>query len=902
MAPDDPTFPLADGGPALRAGDSISGRFQVEAVIGVGGMGEVARAFDATLERTVALKAVRADMLKDPEALGRLKREALALAQLNHPNICSVHDWVETPGGAYLALEWVEGKTLDLAVQGQPLKAKLRLLRQVLAALEAAHAKGLVHRDLKPSNVMVTADGSVKVLDFGLARMIEPGASDFATPHQVPTVPTILARESSHGSQSGRRSSVWDGMTQAGLFMGSPAYASPEQIGGKKVGPPSDLFSFGIVAWELLCLEHPFPFEGRQRMQAILGGHRKPFPASFRHRKLRDLLERCLAKEPVLRPSAAEAGAILDAELAPPKAGRWALGAVAATLLAGGVSTWLYARGSIADLVRSHPARIAVLPFVNATGEDRLAGNIQIVLPEETAARLSELSQFQIIETDTLMKAVRKLGLDVNNPLDDEARRKLMAYLDAALLLRAEVRKVQEVGLDFVLEDAKGTARAKGHVQRPGAPGLALQALPQDLVAQVRRAIDPLGRGKEAPHDLLKEEVYLAYGQGQELLSKSSYKEALPFFRQAAFQAPFAAGPVRNYAACLYRTGDPATDAALRWAQSVARLAKDRYSEASVLKVLSLRLREQGQLDEAAAAGREALSLSEKGGYEAQRVSILNNLGLALQDQGKLDEALACFTQAAEVQRRLPDPQGLTNSLNNLAVLARKRGAFAEAEARYRETLALARAQGSKYAEAIALTNLGDLTLSQGRFDEARGHLAQADALFVATGNRTERATCQMNLGLLHQVAQDFPAAESAFQTSRSLAEETQAAPTAALAWFYLGGLARQRNRIEEAAYRYAEAGKRFLDLKSEQEWAECLAGEAECWLQRTPPRFKEADHLLEEAAKKTKADDPFLLRARWRRARTAGKSAEAAALLTKAKEAARRDEPEVLKELEGIR
>ncbi len=901
MTSDAATFPLGAGGPVLRAGETVAGRFQVEALVGAGGMGEVARAFDATLERQVALKAVRSDQLQDPEALGRLKREALALAQLNHPNVCQVHDWVETPGGAYLALEWVEGRTLDQAAQGKPLKERLRLLRQVLAGLEAAHAKGLVHRDLKPANVMVTSEGTVKVLDFGLARLADLSGTDFSTPAHTPNLSNVMIKEPSQ-SQSGKRSSVWEGMTQAGLFMGSPAYASPEQIGGKKVGPPSDLFSFGILAWELLCGEHPFPFEGRQRMQAILGGHSKPFPKTFKDRKLRELLERCLSREPVLRPTAAEVGAILDKALAPAKAGPWVVGVACLAVGVGAVGTWLHARGAIADLTRRHPARMVVLPFENATGDVRFAGHIAMVLPEEIMSGLANQPHLELIDQETLRKAARKLGLDLGKPLEPPARKALMEYLGAALLLRGEVHRDREVSLDYVLEDIRGGARTKGHVQRAGELALTLQAIPEDLVAQLDKAIAPLGRKVAVTmREPLSAGAYLAYGQAKELLAKGAFKEALPLYQSAASQAPFAPGPVVGYASCLYRLGDPSAGATLHWAQAVSRLAGDRTTEATTLKVLALKEREQGHLEEAARAGREALALLNHPGMEAPRASILNNLGLVLQDQDKVDEALQCFTQAAEIQRRLPDPTSLAQTLNNLAVLARKRGAFPEAETRYQEALSLSRTQQDRFSEALALTNLGDLSLSLQRFDEARHFIEQADTLYQAAGNRTERAMNQVNLGVLDQAQNVFEAAERAYQTARTLSEESQAAPQVALAWFYLAGLSRQRGRTEEAAFRYAEAARRYLALGSMPEWAEAQAGLAECWLLRTPIRIGEADRLLQEAAKKGKAESPFLLRAEYQLARSRGQKDLAKALLAQAILAAKRDQPEVFKELEKL-
>ncbi|HEX7553095.1 MAG TPA: serine/threonine-protein kinase, partial [Geothrix sp.] len=196
-----PALPPPAGGWNLEPGTPV-GRFQVESLLGVGGMGEVYRAWDPTLERSVALKALRSCAASETGAPERFRREALALAQLNHPNVCQVHDWVEGPTGTFIAMELVEGRTLDLAAPELKVREKLQILRCVALALEAAHAKGLVHRDLKPGNIMVAfAKGDpeprVKVLDFGLARLADPhgpGESQI-TPPAIPNLALLRALE-----------------------------------------------------------------------------------------------------------------------------------------------------------------------------------------------------------------------------------------------------------------------------------------------------------------------------------------------------------------------------------------------------------------------------------------------------------------------------------------------------------------------------------------------------------------------------------------------------------------------------------------------------------------------------------------------------------------------------------
>ena len=225
------------------AGSTLVGRrigvFEVQGLLGAGGMGEVYRARDSRLQRTVAIKILPRGFTRDPERLARFEREARVLASLSHPNIGTLYDVQEADGLHALVLEFVEGETLGERISGSepnaqgvglPLPEALSIARQIAEALEAAHEKGIVHRDLKPANIMITPSGAVKVLDFGLAKL---GAGESGP--EVSASPTATR-----------------GGTRGGVILGTAAYMSPEQARGRPVDKRTDIWAFGCVLYEML--------------------------------------------------------------------------------------------------------------------------------------------------------------------------------------------------------------------------------------------------------------------------------------------------------------------------------------------------------------------------------------------------------------------------------------------------------------------------------------------------------------------------------------------------------------------------------------------------------------------------------------------------------------------------
>jgi serine/threonine protein kinase len=277
--------------PRMLQPDALLGSYRLLARIGSGGMGEVWKAEDTRLGRTVAIKILPQAVAADAQAIARMKREARTAAQLYHPNIATIHAFEEADDRIFIVMEYVEGEPLTALIRRGPMAEAdvCRIGRSVADALEAAHEKGIVHRDIKPDNIMVSGP-RVKVLDFGIAKQVEPQGVNANDPTTV--------------------------LTQQGMIIGTVFYMSPEQALGKQIDRRSDIFSLGAVMYEAVSGRRPFHGDTATDTITRIVRDEAPLPQSVSH-GLASIISRCLRKERDDRfASARELADALEAQLA----------------------------------------------------------------------------------------------------------------------------------------------------------------------------------------------------------------------------------------------------------------------------------------------------------------------------------------------------------------------------------------------------------------------------------------------------------------------------------------------------------------------------------------------------------------------------------------------------------
>jgi serine/threonine protein kinase/Tfp pilus assembly protein PilF len=520
---DDGGRPLEEPPTGLRAGSRL-GPYQIVALLGKGAMGDVYRARDTRLGRDVAIKVLPSALSADPDRLRRFEQEARAASALNHPNILTVHDVGTVGSTPYITMELVEGKTLrEMLVSDRlPVKKLLSLVTQLAAGLSKAHAAGIVHRDLKPENVMVTADGAVKILDFGLAKHIKPPEGAI-----------------------GASVSTLSGETNPGTVLGTVGYMSPEQASGRPVDFRSDHFSLGAILYEMATGRRAFLRKSHaETLAAILRDDPTPIDQSAPAvpAGLQRIIERCLAKDPEDRYGSTR-DLLHDLEQLQDRRGReefhhpvarawrrpWYV-VTAIVLVAAAAGVAVRSRSTDTPPNPGSARSIAVLPFetrAESPDDDYIGDGISEAIITDLAKvpGLAVISPNSAFQYKGRTVDVRRVGteLGVSHVLQGS-----LQHAGDQLRVNARLTEVS-TGLQLWADRFDGPVAGLFELQ---------DQIASKVVGSLRLSLAPEASGHEAAAPTTSPEAYDAYLRGMFRFRKDQWVEAIPLFEQAVALDP----------------------------------------------------------------------------------------------------------------------------------------------------------------------------------------------------------------------------------------------------------------------------------------------------------------------------------------------------------------------------
>jgi tetratricopeptide (TPR) repeat protein/predicted Ser/Thr protein kinase len=843
-------------GAAIDRGAAI-GRYVVLSKLGAGAMGVVLAAYDPELDRKVALKLLRA--AGDDKARARLQREAQALAKLDHHNVVAVHDVGVHDEQLFVAMEFVEGQTLGAWMRSSkrphPWPEVVRVFAEAGRGLAAAHGAGLVHRDFKPDNVMISSDGRVRVMDFGLARAIgeDPGAEAPAPEQHNP---------------------VRLGLTQTGALLGTPAYMAPEQFVGVPADAHSDQFGFCVALYEALYGQRPFRGSTLGELIYAIESERieSPWDTSVPS-WLRKVVLRGVAKTPAQRWPSMQA--LLEALTDDPAVRRrkwWAVAAVVGLL--GGAAWALFAAvqreaqtctgmddklvGSW-DVARRAEVEAALLGTSLGHARDtweRVAWRLDDYADAWVAARVDACEASHRGEQSGELLDRRMACLD-DRLRQLQATVDELAHADATVLGRA----VQMVsGLPQVERCADAEA-LMAEVPPPEDPSVRerVAALDEQLVvAQVKHEAGKYDTALEIVDAVTVEAEALGYEplqvrawllQGSLQISTGEYAAAEATFVRA-YDGALAKRMINEAAQASswllyvvgYHLGRPAD--ARRWAvdaDPLSRATDSNETRSSYFESLSAVAEMEGNFDEAREHEERALALLEAahGPDHLALASLLNNLGIVADLQGDLAQARHYYERGLAIREREQGPHHplVGTCLANLAGIAFVEGKLPEARRDFERAVAIQEAAlGREHPDlADALNGLGIVARTEGKYDEARRlYLRALPILERAHGlEHPDVGNLVANLGNLamsqDKIAEAIPyfertlAIRIASKAGPQLLAEARFALAQALWWASPeagGDRVRARELAEQAGSNYAELGEASAEsLRDVEVW-----------------------------------------------------------------------------------
>jgi len=812
----------------------LGNRYEVLELIGEGGMGFVYKVRDRELDKVIALKLIRSEQAAEPTTVQRFKQELLLARKITHKNVVRIYDFGEADGLKFFTMEWIDGKNLKQRIRSQgkmPVEEAQPMIHQMLEALQEAHRQGVVHRDLKPQNTMVDGEGEPHILDFGIARAVDTNT-----------------------------------MTATGAILGTPDYMSPEQAQGEKADEQSDLFSFGVILYEMLTGELPYQAESPLSRVVMRVTHKPTPPGELNvelPRYLEKIVLKCLETDRELRyKSAGDVLRDLERERVDRRAlalsvkkaaGRRkpVLAAAPAFVLAAGLAFYFAGDREPSPPVPEQEdpvTTLAIVPFTNATGSTELDW-MRSGLADMLITDISQSRYLRPVPGDRVLKLLRELGVEEQTRFDQATLQSLSDMAPAESVLYGQFTESEgRMRLDLALRSAGTGVPTPIKVEGDSSRIFSLvDRITQQVKEQLDLSPDQLKGDSDRPVAEVSTDSLEAlrdYQAGLAQMRQGANQAAIPLLQKAtAADASFAMAQAKLAEAYLnigeYNEAEAVVDRMQSLSESaplplaeryqvhaIAALAKDDYETAvksyrelanlyvedpDIQLSLAQSLERLGQWPEALKAYRRVLELAPGNGAALLGLSWINVT------IGNREEAIRSLNEALDSKKFQNDLEALGMAHSVLGIAYRDTGRLDEAVKHLSLSLGFRRKAGDKRGQASSLMNLAAVYKQRGKADDALD--AEHEAVFLSReiGNRAVESTALLRMGLTYKAVGNLEQALESIRQSMRIEMDRQDHSELAIRLDWIADINIILGQYDDAMA-YIEQAKKHIAASGDQE------------------------------------------------------------------------------------
>lgn len=816
-----------------QAGVLFGPRYRLLEKLGKGGMGEVWKARDLELDQLVALKMIRPELLEDPDLVDRFKQEITLARKVTHRSVTRIYDLGEFEGTRFISMEYLEGVNLKEFIKQEgplPEEKTLPIIRAVCEGLKAAHDVGVVHRDLKPQNILIDRDGHAHIMDFGIAFSGETA-----------------------------------GLTRTGALIGTPEYMSPEQVRGERLDQRSDIYSLGLIFYEMATADLPFTADSVASSMYKRLSEKPKKPRELRKEIplfLEKIILRCLEKERAFRYNdVSEILADIQQRHAPGVNVRAVAGllrrrkvlltGVAVVVVLGIALALLLRRDLLPAGPRGPTARVvtsvAVLPFQNTTLDPKVDW-IRKGLATLLTTDLAQAKGIRVVSSARLDQTLNDLHLTDQREFDSATVQKVAGFLDAEMILTGSYASLgNTIRVDAQVYRLEGKeVSPMGTIKLTAEGEIGFLALVDDLARHAREKLGATPAQIQAERPRALKEVTTAsvpaireYTGALDLLHRGSYLEAVEGFKRAVgLDDAFAMAHARLGEA--YRALGRDAEALQSLDLAVAHLEHVSEREVYVIKALQALLKNDTETaiqnyeslvqkypidpeahfnlasvyDEKARNYDRATAHYQKAiDGDRKYAAAYYGLGRAQFQKGDTSGALKSFNAALAIQVELNNDEGKGTVLNGLGAVYYELGRDEEAARNYRESAEIKKKLGDHSGYARALSNLAQSFRRSGKFEEAIGAVQEALRIRRQIGDRRGECSNLESLGNIYYEAGRYQDSLKAHQESLRIARETGHAALIASNLSNIGAVYLAMGRYDEAEVFYQQALEKSREI-----------------------------------------------------------------------------------------